>query len=730
MTDDRRRAEGLHGTVARLQRELEEARQVVSTLRARFELQSTELAASKGLSKSVVDFVGVAIAVSDVRGNWLRCNTCFEELLGYSLMELRERTNIQITHPDDRQRSRKLMHDLIEGEIDAFRLEKRYRHRDGNYVWVDLSVTPIRDESGEIVALIGAAMDINRRKNAEGDLAWELDIQSAVASLGRSLLDSTLSIEGVANLVLGKARTLTSSEHGYVSAIDPETGDNIGYTLTQMMGDSADLPQNGIAFPKSADGKYPGLWGHALNTGEAFYTNTPSEHEAAGRRPENHLLLESFLTVPVTAGGEVLGQIALANAPDGYLDQDLEAIERLAYLFGLALQRERESEQKVDLTTQLRHSQKMEAIGLLASGVAHDFNNQLTAISALSEMALRKLEKGHPVHAGVQQILKVTESSRDLTRQLLAFSRKQVLELQSVHFNELTESFVVMLRRTIREDIEIGLRLSREDPWIRGDPVQIEQILINLSVNAQDAMPEGGMLNIEVGSVHLDEEDTRRYPEAKPGQYATLTVRDTGHGMDEETQNRAFEPFFTTKETGQGTGLGLSTIWGIVRQHGGHVRLQSDVGEGTTFALYFPQLGAPPPMVLQRPEQAQLPKGTETIMVVEDDRIVRKSICRMLQILGYHVLEARGGERGLELIEETEGKIDLLLTDVIMPEMNGKELADKITAKHPHVRVLFMSGYADDVLSQYGILNVKLHYMHKPFAVADIARKLREMLDG
>jgi PAS domain S-box-containing protein len=729
MSNDPKRLADLEHEIARLRVELEEARQSETALRDAYDAQTSELETSRVLSQAVVEFAGVAIAVSDVKGAWIQSNTCFQQILGYSLDELRQRSNLEITHPSDRDKSRTMLLDLLEGRVQSFRLEKRYQHRDGHYVWVDLSVTPIRNELDDIVALVGAGIDITRRKEAEDELAFEFEVQSAMAQLGRTLLDPALTRDEIANLVREQARALTNSEHVLVSLISPDSGDVTDYPqppVEDAVRDGLDLSP-----PGGDDDRYRDLWKLALRTGEAFFTEHPDSYIEPGEPGSDRGWIERFLAVPVVADGVVLGQIALANAPVRYTGRDVEAVERLANLIGLALQRERESMQRQHLTLQLRHSQKMEAIGLLTSGIAHDFNNQLTAISALSEMTLRKLPDGHPGRTTVQQIVATTERGRDLTRKLLAFGHKQALELQSVDLNGLTEGFVVMLRRTLREDIEIQLRLAPDAPWIRCDPSQVEQILANLSLNAQDAMPDGGVLSISVGTIEMTEDDLKEHPEARFGPHALLTVSDTGHGMSAETAARVFEPFFTTKKPGKGTGLGLPTVWGIVRQHGGHVRLETRVGGGATFSVYLPRIeDSARPLFTSTVERGPTPRGTETILVVEDDRLVRKSICRMLSILGYTVLEAEGGEQAIALATEHGGRIDVLLTDVIMPEMNGKDLSDQLTAAHTHVKTLFMSGYADEVLARYGILEQQLNYIHKPFTVEDIAGKLREVITG
>lgn len=729
MGRDSRRGDEQEDLTLRLRAELDDARQIILNCQRELERRVSELKAVRELSEAVVDFAGVAIAVSDVEGRWLTCNTCFSNLLGYGLEDLKELTNLQITHPEDRAESRALMRDLLEGRIDSFRTEKRYLHRDGQDVWIDLSVTPIRDDEGEIVALIGAGMDVTQRKETESKLAWELEVHAAVARLGNTLLDPSLSIGKIADLVLDEARAISRSEHGFVSAVDPETGDNVGYTVTRMM-ESDELAQmSELALSPGPDGRYPGLLGHALNTGQPFFTNEPGRHEAFRGVPQDHGAVESFLTVPVVFDGDPLGQIAVANAPGGYTERELEAVKRFAHLYGLALQRERETKTRQELEKQLRHSQKMEAIGRLASGTAHDFNNLLMAASAQSEMALRKLSEDHPARRNVRQIRATTERGRELTKQLLIFARKQELELRPLDLNELIQGFGYMLRRTLREDIVVRIRPRDEAIWIKGDATQIEQILMNISVNAQDAMPNGGALTIEVEAARLGPEDPTSTPELRPGSYALLRVRDTGQGMSPETAARAFEPFFTTKAPGEGTGLGLSTAYGIVRQHDGQVRLETEPGRGTTFSIMFPRLEAPTRPSTASDRTSALPQGNETILVVEDDQIVRKSLCRMLGMLGYQVLEAPTPSAALATASERLDSINMLMTDIVMPEMNGVRLADEVVRIIPGIRVLFVSGYPDEVLARYHLVEPSTNYLRKPFSISELSYKIREVLE-
>jgi PAS domain S-box-containing protein len=379
------------------------------------------------------------------------------------------------------------------------------------------------------------------------------------------------------------------------------------------------------------------------------------------------------------------------------------------------------------LENQLRQIQKMEAIGRLAGGVAHDFNNLLTAILGYCNLLLEDLPPESNLREDLEEIRKAGERAATLTRQLLAFSRRQMLQPQPVDLNALVAEMENMLHRVMGDDIELVLSLSAELPTIKADPASIEQVLMNLALNARDAMPTGGRLTLETGLVTLDESYATRHPEAIAGSYVTVSVSDTGEGMDAATQARVFEPFFTTKEQGKGTGLGLATVYGLVKQSGGYIWVSSEPGQGTVFRVYLPPLeAAAPPAVAGGPSETCA--GTETILVVEDDAAVRTLGTQVLRRLGYTVIEAPDGIEALRAIERHQGLIHLMVTDVMMPQMTGRELADRIRQGRPSMRVLFMSGHSDYAIV-YRDLAVGVAFLQKPFTPETLARKIRDILD-
>ncbi|HYB71615.1 MAG TPA: GAF domain-containing protein [Candidatus Bathyarchaeia archaeon] len=379
------------------------------------------------------------------------------------------------------------------------------------------------------------------------------------------------------------------------------------------------------------------------------------------------------------------------------------------------------------LEDELRQAMKMEAVGRLAGGVAHDFNNLLTVITGRSALLLGRLDSGDPLRKNVEMIQKTADRAAGLTRQLLAFSRKQVLQRKILDLNATVGEMSAILRRLIGEDIDLLLTPGAGAGCVNADPGQLEQVLLNLAVNARDAMPRGGTLSVETGNVQVEPSDR---PEAlPPGPYAVLRVMDTGVGMDAATQARIFEPFFTTKEPGKGTGLGLSMVHGVVRQHGGAITVRSQSGAGTTFEILLPQVEAPVDTGGGAEPSTAAAAGHETILLVEDEEEVRALAREVLERQGYTVLEAGDGMQALEIAGKEGDRIDMVLTDVVMPRMSGRELVDRVRASRPATRVLYMSGYTEDAIIRHGVHDASTSLLSKPFPPAELIRKVREILD-
>lgn len=452
------------------------------------------------------------------------------------------------------------------------------------------------------------------------------------------------------------------------------------------------------------------------------------------------LLKEKNIAVPfILVTGSLSEEVAVECMKEGAADYILKStLTRLPSAVVSALKRSQTEKEKAEALEalrqsqeQLRQSQKLEAIGQLAGGIAHDFNNLLTVIGGYSDLLLMASGLDESAREKMEEVKKAAERAASLTRQLLAFSRKQVLKPEVLDLNSLVDGLGKMLRRLIGEDVEIITSLRPEVNKINADPGQIEQVIVNLAVNARDAMPHGGKITFETANVELDQVYSDMHIAVKPGSYVMLAVSDTGTGMDAETRKRIFEPFFTTKKMGRGTGLGLSTIYGIVKQSGGNIWVYSELGKGTTFKIYLPQVTTEQRVKAPASKQRQesLTEVSETILLVEDEEIVRRLTCNLLETNGYQVLVARDCEEAIGICTSYSREIDLMLTDVVMPRMNGTKVAESVKALRPEIEVLYMSGYTDDAIVHHGVLEAGTNFIEKPFTADGLISKVRETLN-
>jgi two-component system cell cycle sensor histidine kinase/response regulator CckA len=553
-------------------------------------------------------------------------------------------------------------------------MEKRYLHKDGHVLWGLANVSLVRDQHGEPLLYVGQVQDVSERKRAEEELR-------ASEQRFRLLIDG---VKDYAVFLLDSSGRIASWNAGAERIY--------GCTAEDIIG-----------------------WPFAL-----FYT---TEDIAAGKPARDLRQAEEEGRAEdegwrVRKGGERFWASTVVSA----LRDDAGRVRGYAEIIRDMTERHR-------LEQQLQQAQKMEAVGRLAGGVAHDFNNLLSVINGYGDIVLNQLPAGEPLRELVGEIIGAGERAAALTRQLLAFSKKQIVVPRVLDLNDVIHNAERLLRRVIGEDVELRT-VAGPNLWpVKADPGQMEQILINLAVNARDAMPRGGKLIIETGNVEVDEKHARTHADARAGPHVLLAVRDTGIGMDAATQGRIFEPFFTTKGE-KGTGIGLATVYGIVRQSGGHIVVDSEVGKGTVFQIYLPRVENEVVTARSAHGLSAIPRGTETILLVEDEEAVRALSRHVLTSCGYRVLEAVDGQAALEVSQEHPGEIDLLLTDVIMPHLSGPEVAAQLVSRYPGLKVLYCSGYTDDAVVQHGVHDKEVAFLQKPFSPGELALRVREVLDG
>lgn len=491
---------------------------------------------------------------------------------------------------------------------------------------------------------------------------------------------------------------IITDTNGYIEYANPRFTETSGYSLAEVLQQNTRILKSGHTSPE----EYQQLW-ETIRSGKEW------RGEFQNKRKDGELYWESASISPIK------------NA-DGLITHFLAVKEDITA-------RKQAEAAQIKLEEQLRQSQKMESIGRLASGVAHDFNNLLTVILGYADLLQIKMSAKHPLGADLEQIKQAGERAATLTRQLLAFSRQQVLAPTILDLNSLVANLQKMLGRLIGENITLSTVLQPELWSITADPGQIEQVIMNLVVNARDAIPNNGKITIETSNLYLDNSYAQTHIETPIGPCVMLAVTDTGYGMDKVTQAHIFEPFFTTKEQGKGTGLGLSTVYGIIKQSGGDITVYSEPGQGTTFKIYLPATEASA-IPLSPPEtQVVSHHNTETILLVEDDELLRNLVRQTLQAEGYTILEACSGEEALSLFKQHQGGIDLLLTDVVMPLMSGRELAEQLKAFYPKLHVLFISGYTHDTVVRHGLLPAEIEFLPKPFVLNNLITKVRKVLD-
>ncbi|OFW59950.1 MAG: hypothetical protein A2133_05250 [Actinobacteria bacterium RBG_16_64_13] len=634
----------------------------------------TELRQSEERFRGIFEQGSVGIALIGTDQSLVRANSAFCEMLGYEENELLGKTVADITATEDVQPSLEGSRALYSGERSSLTIEKRYRRKDGGLIWGHLSASLVRGDDGQPFGSVAMVQDITSRKQVEESLR---------------LAEFSVDHAGLA--------IFWSDPQGRFLSVNDYLCRRLGYSREELLGMTV----------AEVDPVAPKPWrDHWLEL-----------------REKGSITFESLMR---TRSGEEFPIEGTGN----YVE-----FAGKEYNFGFAVdisERKKAQEALRESEELFRQSHKMEAIGQLAGGIAHDFNNLLTAIIGYSDLVLTSGDSDiESLRSDVREIKAAAGRASDLTRQILAFSRRQALQPEVVSLNDVVSGTERLLGRTLGETIELVTLLRPDLGLVEVDRSQFEQVLMNLVVNARDAMPGGGRLTIETANVELDEKSCRAYMGTDPGPYVLLAVSDTGTGMDEDTRSRAFEPFFTTKEPGRGTGLGLSTVYGIVKQSCGSVYVHSELGRGTTLRVYLPRVDQPKKRRATALRASDSVVGNETILLVEDEAAVRELSTRVLTRLGYHVVAAANGDDAIVILENEDHPYDMLLTDVVLPgTMQGNEVARAARLLNPDLPVLYMSGYTRDAIVHAGRLDEGVNYLEKPFTPDRLAQRVREVLDS
>jgi PAS domain S-box-containing protein len=711
----------LFWATARLRGEHRQAQQESAWAKA----AETALLQSQERNRAIVDTALDGVITIDSTGIVTDWNAQATAIFGWSREEALGRSLAETIIPErDRQAHEHGIREFLRtgtGAILNRRIEIVAQHRKGWELPVELAVSPAK--IGDAYIFSAFIRDITDRRRAERRLVSQYAVT-------RVLSESTILEEAVPKIIQAIGESL-EWDLGVFWRVDKATG--VLRCLDQWTAPSVQADPFTLATWQHVFGREQGLPGRIWASGKPVWVTDvaldPNFLRGAQARQAG---LHGAFGFPILVGSEIEGVIELfshsVRQPD---DELLRMVEDIGLKIGQFGERARTEGVLRETEAQLRQAQKMEAVGRLAGGVAHDFNNLLTVIRGYSELLLSRLGPTDAMRKDMEEVMKAADRASGLTRQLLAFSRRQFIAAKVVDLNALVANMDGMLRRLIGEDIvEFCTELDSSSGAIKADPGQVEQVIMNLVVNARDAMPKGGRLTIETKNVTIGNGACPDTVGMEPGSYVLLAVRDTGHGMDAETRSHLFEPFFTTKEQGKGTGLGLSTVYGIVKQSGGSITVESAPGRGTTFRIFFPRVEQEVPGKAGGVEAIDQARGRETILLVEDEPAVRGLVHETLRLHGYTVLEARHGIEALLTGTKYVGPIHLLLTDVVMPQMSGPEVAEKLLTVRPGIKVLYMSGYPDHPVFDQGGVRRETGFLPKPFSPRVLAQKVREVLDS
>jgi PAS domain S-box-containing protein len=659
-----------------LESEKDKTEQMNDMLEQMVEERTEELRVSKETFIGFFSHGNIGMAIASIDKGFLNVNKKFCDILEYSEEELLGKSWTEITYAEDIDRDLFKLNRMISGEIDNYQLEKRFVRKDKKAIDTHLTVSCIRHADGSIEKVLATIQDITDRKQIEGKLKEN-------EQKYRHLIE-------------------TASDAIYLISQNGQFLD-VNQAACKMLNRSK---EEFLKFEiNSIDPNF------SIEAFSEFWRNTPIN---TPRLFETAHLHKDGTLISVEVSG-----------------QKFKIAEKIVF-FGIArdiTDRKKAQSERDELQRKLTQSQKLESIGNLAGGIAHDFNNMLGVILGHTEMALMQADETHQLHDDLKEVQKAAKRSADITKQLLAFARKQTISPRQLDLNDTVESMLNMLRRLIGEDIDL-IWQPASDLWpVKMDPSQIDQILANLCVNARDAISDVGKLTIETGIKTFDEEYCSKHPGFIPGDFVLLAVSDNGCGMGKEVLDNLFEPFFTTKDVGKGTGLGLATIFGIVKQNNGFINVYSEPGQGSTFKIYLPRIFTDEDTDKVVPEKKAAAGGTETILLVEDEPSILRMTRMMLERKGYSVLPAATPGEAIDLAKTHVDRIHLLMTDVVMPEMNGQDLAGQLIPLYPEMKILFMSGYTANVIAHHGVLDDGVAFIQKPFSMADMTEKVREVLD-
>jgi PAS domain S-box-containing protein len=659
-------------------------------------LRTSELNENEERYRAVVEQTAEGLVLSDIDSlKVMECNAAFAKMLGYSLSEALDLTVYDFVD-DERDAITFRASQFRTGELPPT-AQRRFRRKDNSLVDVEINVTVISYGGKDVFCTI--VRDISERKLAEEALRLAHDeLEAKVRERTAELEQQRLFLRQVIDL--NPSFVFAKDREGRFTLVNQALAEAYGTTVEGLLG----------------------------KTDADFNANT--EEVEAFKRDDLEVIdsgVEKFIAEEVItdASGNVRWLQTIKRPMAGHDGKVTQMLGVATDITG----RKQAEDALHDSEEMLRQAQKMESIGTLAGGIAHDFNNLMTAVTGYSELVLRRINSEDPLRAKIEEIKNAGDRAACLTRQLLAFSRKQMLKPLVFDLNTVLTGMSKMLPRLIGEDIDLRFDLHASLGHVKADPGQMEQVLMNLAVNGRDAMPAGGCLTVKTENVEFAGRFFKRQMVVEPGRYVVLSVSDNGIGMSPETQTHIFEPFFTTKEVGKGTGLGLATVYGIVKQSGGSIWVYSEQGKGTTFRIYLPRVDEVVEVEDGDEAVRPVPTGNETVLLVEDEDMVRDLVREILKEYGYRVLSASNGIEGLNLCRNFDGKIHLLVTDVVMPQMSGRELAENIATLRPETRVLYMSGFTDDAIVTHGVLADDMCFIQKPFSPEALAIKARELLD-